>query len=281
MTLTFALSDAIYHDYQAAVASFNRPFFDHEVWVPRYFAAEWSRMEDSLPTSLSIKYIALAIDPSISDSAFRRILATLKCGHDVWIFNLLNGTSENAALSEWMRSIVTHGCCRLLEHYLDTVVAIEKVSRDNVLSTDYVTHAHAQSVLSLALLYWARFVGMTDSVVIGKHKAVFCWNPSIMKLFKSAYEDFETLTPETETTRYSRPMLWALYIGAWSEQKDALGTDQQEVGKQYFNSRFRAHAIKMGLSGWQDVREVLLGFLHNDSVPPNGSLWFHETFAGY
>lgn len=270
-------SDAIYYDYQAAVASLTRTSFDHDVWVPGHFAPAWSRTQQILPAFLSRQSIAVGVDPTVNDEAFKSILITLRQAFAVHIFNLVNPTSWEPAVGEYMRSIVVHGMCQALNFYVDSVVAIKKLSGENHLNSARLAHTCVHSALSLALLYLTRFVSMTDSVVICEQKIVFCSNAEIMTRLRRAYSDYEAFTAKSETLKYSRPILWTLYVGAWSERVQSLGTDQTQTKKQWFNSRFSAHAKKNGFNTWKEVREVLLGFFYNDNLSPNGSLWFQET----
>lgn len=263
------------------MAAFTKPSYDHDEWVPKYFAPAWSRTQQLLPPSLSCEAIALKLDPSINDDTLRSVLTILRRGHDMYIFNLANPMPKEVHAGEYMRSIVANGMCRLLNHYLDNVAVIEKLVGQNTLTGRQITHARVQTIVSLALFYWGRFVSITDSVVIGTGKAVFCSNPGILTRLRKAYGDYDTLTLKAEKIPYSRQALFAVYVGAWAEQMKALGTGQTEVEKQWFNSKFGAHASKMGLRTWEEVREVLIGFLHNDFVPPNGSIWFQKTLKEF
>jgi hypothetical protein len=272
-------SDAFYYDYQRAVMSFVRPCFDYDIWIPQYFAPMWTRVQEKLPSSVSHTAVIEGLDSTIDNDELRQIFINQR--HLNRVFVLAHADVKIRGLTTltypYMRSHFVHVMGQALNHYLDSVTFVNECRLNNDLVGESVTHARVQAVLSLALLYWTRIVSKTDSFVIGGHKTIFVANAGLLKRFRGAYADYDTFTLSDAALRYSRSMLWALYIGAWSEQ--IIGAEKEGNGKEgwWFGSRLAHHASEMGIHSWQGVREVLLGFIHFDSLPPNGSLWFHKV----
>jgi hypothetical protein len=275
----FCGSDAFYYDYQRAVMSFVRPCFDYEIWIPQYFAPMWTAVEAKLPPSISYSAVIEKMDTTINDERLRRLFINLRHLNQVFLLAYANVKIQKLTTltHPYQRSQCVNIMGQALNHYLDNMTFVNECRIQNNLVGESVTHARAQAVLSLALLYWTRVVSKTDSFVIGGHKKIFVANAALLKRFRAAYDDYDTFTLSETSKQYSRSILWALHIGAWSEQM--LGGDKEgdEKERWWFGSRFANHADEMGIRSWQGVREVLLGFIHFDSLPPNGSQWFQKV----
>lgn len=237
----------------------------------------WSKVLETLPSSVSHAAVAIDLDETVEGDELRKIFINMRHLHAVFVLTVVNPTFATDAMRAYLVSIGVFAMGQALNHYLDNALILHNSRNQNVIVGRLVTHARVQSVMSLALLYWARTATRTDSYVIGENKIIFIANPSVLHRLRDAYADYDNFTLADATEPYSRCMLWALYVGAWSEQRQRLGKDAKEADRGWFGPRFGAHANEMGLRSWRDVREVLLGLIHNDSFPPNGSLWFHTV----
>lgn len=65
--------------------------------------------------------------------------------------------------------------------------------------------------------------------------------------------------------------LWALFLGAWQEQKQSKS--YPDPSRAWFNQKFRLVARRMGLSSWPWIRSRMERFAYFDGVEPDPSEW--------
>ena len=108
--------------------------------------------------------------------------------------------------------------------------------------------------------------------------SMYTGNEMRMSQLKEVLTESEWMVSDDVQRQYNGIRLWALYVGAYSEQAESLSTGfHDSAAKQWFNVRLARQANAMGLVSWQQVRERLLGVLHTDVMKPHGSLWFTKT----
>ena len=112
---------------------------------------------------------------------------------------------------------------------------------------------------------------------------VFDANELLMSRLEDALEESKWMVAEEQQRKYIRVGLWATYVGAFLVQVDVAIERRTNTfataSKQYFNVHFAEHARTMGLTTWQQVREILQSFLHTDVLKPDISTWFADTLA--
>jgi hypothetical protein len=90
----------------------------------------------------------------------------------------------------------------------------------------------------------------------------------------------EWMTWDTVQAKYAGMRLWALSVGAYVEQTQAVvaGTGlQEDISKNWFNTKFVEQARSMGLISWDKVRERLVRILYTIVQTPHPSDRFAET----
>lgn len=92
--------------------------------------------------------------------------------------------------------------------------------------------------------------------------------PSMQTVMRHFYTSMQ------KQTRTGNAELWCLFIGAYIEQREA--PNETDL---WFNVAFALVARRMGLSSWSDVRNIVQGFLYNDSFKPAGSIWVEQVLT--
>jgi len=262
------LGRALYNDIQLAAMFLTRPSFDLDKWIPEIYAPSWNAAAQALP-SLSAASTTF-LDPSIDSDGLRSLFIMRREATIVWWQSSLNRETPRASplVMNWLlsRNLISQG--RLINHYLDTT---ERYNDSGGLQLD---HLCTQAYLSLAALLWTR-AGSTNPVVCGA--PLFDAEPNILRYLRSALARSEITLNPSQLAKYANARLWALYVGAGVEQAQAkAGVDPS---KGWFNSRLAKQAKLMGLLSWQQVRQVLEGFLYSDHLRPHGSQWFWKTMG--
>lgn len=237
----------------------------------------WSQLREKLPKFISDAHATYGLDTTVDDAQLKNIFANMRHRNGVGAVVFADSRFQTEAVVSYLKSGAVVAMGQALNHYFDSVMILDECKSQNVLISEQATRARVQSALSLALLYWTRVISRSDSVIISEHKVVFAASLGLLRRLRSACADYDTFSSADTAKRYSRCMLWALYIGAWSEQMRRPGNDCDDPKEEWFGSRLASHASEMGFCSWQDVREVLLGFIYNDNLPLNGSLWFHKV----
>ncbi len=191
------------------------------------------------------------------------------------LYSRNNPDFKKDSIGQYIRSVVVHGMAQALNQYLDGVAALFR----HKCTRSHQVEIYVDSILCLALQCWARVVSRTDNVVIGDEKHVFQANAGVLDRLKKAYNEFEVLASNSEALKYTRPVTWGLYVGAWYEQMHAYGEIHVHAEEQWFNKRLAAHASRIGLYCWAEARAILVCYIHNDHLPFDGSLWFDRLIA--
>jgi hypothetical protein len=110
---------------------------------------------------------------------------------------------------------------------------------------------------------------IVDATSFGEAE-IFSANADILAKLREILDDYERTAAPADMTRYERIHLWTLYVGAFTEQAEALkeGT-HAESGR--FNSKLARQARSMELVFWQDLRTVLERIHYSDSSRPHAS----------
>ena len=233
-------------------------------------------MQALLPECVSHRVVARGLDPAISNKTLRSIFVHLRHIHEVFLFATTNPKFEEDAIGHYIRTAVIHGMARAHNYYLISVTASASHQYDKLLPESSRLGKCVELILCLALQYWARIVSMTDDVVVGEKKHVFNAGAGLLSRLKNACHEYDTITSSSEKLIYERPVLWALYVGAWSDHLHAHGQNHIHAEEQWFNVRLAAHVDRMSLHSWSEVRRILVGYIHNDHLSSDGSLWFRR-----
>ena len=203
----------------------------------------------------------------------------------------------------------------LLDHYIDTF-APETLVDDIVFRHLQVRRHIAQARLSnyylqitagtellgdvfsqlkaataMAALYWSRIFHRdlsstrTTRFPLNDLRAAIerCRMQDVEGLVETCHRDVqldisEPRAIDTMSSAMSELWLWILYVGAQAEQTASQSAMGDIVGLP-LTGRFVAHAKKLGMMSWKDLRTTLQNYLYSDRMKPNGSEWWWKALA--
>lgn len=277
-----ALERALFCDVHHAITTMRKPIFDVNGWVFDALKQTEDSFINAVPTALvpSLPESFKDFDESIGTGELRSIFLLRRESLFYWMNPPLTKEKHDTLIltyHAWLvgRGSMIHG--RMLQYYL----TIRKHGGPH--SSAYV---ESQIYLCLATLCWSRCL-IADFVMNGKR--LFDTNDVLLgrlrtELLRSSAKPGNPEGP----CKYQNARLWALYVGAYLEQRNALlpsPTDTRGANKRsnpsqgWFNARFAAQAQTMGLLSWLQIQPVLEKFLFLDRLQPHPSTWFVETMA--
>jgi hypothetical protein len=274
------LYKVVYNDVHRASISLERPAFDFEAWIPQQFAPSWQRARTHLPPLKGTAFSG--IDPCIEDEPMREIVAWHRELMEFVIMVTIEPSLANNLTWPFLSSRATCGEARLVDMDLDQISLVKPLDDTRHLPLDKARASIAghdaawvAAYTALAALHWTRAVSRIENIPVGLTATgpvttIYEAGPTILAAMKQALIASET----SHDIKRDRVRLWALYIEALAEQ---TGTKNRlDAGGEWFNVRFESQAKMIGLGTWNEVKELLRGFLYTDHLRPNGSQWFFK-----
>ncbi|KEF55776.1 uncharacterized protein A1O9_08527 [Exophiala aquamarina CBS 119918] len=262
------LANDFYHDVQISMITMQRTSFDVHNWMPKAIAEAVELASRCLPKFMHD--VPDTFNAVIDDNLRRSLLDRRKAGK-LW----LEENNEPVLQPElvYFHALMTGGVHfgRLLDRYL-TYKAMA-VSPEHPLTQIYL-HQH----LLLGVLYWMYLCGR--EVYLGDH-LLFDGTGLLLRQLRDSLESADLeLKPEERTTEYSETRLYALYTGAFSEQRQR--SRRPETTPQsycWFTDQFARYVSTMGLRTWSEVEAIVETFLYYRILEPRGETWFEKAMS--
>ena len=187
------------------------------------------------------------------------------------------GTLDPNLVTLYVRSRATLCMGRLLCQYLDAKEALSSKDKQN-LNLDILlndTDASTQAYASLAALYWIRCLAMVDDTSIAGKVPILRASHMIAPRLRDALMASEEAPSDKE--RFAGLRLWAMFVGAWAEQRESRAKNISGAQYGWFNVHFARQVKTLELRSWEEVRAILQNFLHFDGIEPHPLTWFWRT----
>jgi hypothetical protein len=273
--------EAVYDDNQRAAMSLTRPSFDVDGWVADVCAPHFKPLADSLPTAVKVEAAANGLDPSLDDMSSRSAIIYARHTLAIFLLCIQDQTFSSPHLFSYMRYLVAVSINKLLNSYMDSLQSIEARAdqrRQSGANTNHVQlWARVQAYASLASVVWIRFVAMIDNKYVTRGFTLWKANDMLLERTKQILIDTDKIFDDADQVKYARIKLWTLYVGAYFEQLQARQDGDDNASGHWYNVKLIEQTNVMGLTTWDSVRDVLLGFLHADILEPHGSVWFERN----
>ncbi len=258
----------VHNDIQTSAIFLVRPVFDVDGFLPMVYAPVWTAAAPDMPP---LDNTNDNLDPSIEGP----LVGAFKDMRKFWALCIIleqQGKNESAsnALMTWcnnLQELISIG--RLINHYHNVQQLLPQQTNQSL-----KTRMLVQQYLAIAAAYLAKSLNL-NPVILGV--PMFDSRPALLPALQRAMEDSEQLSTEADRRKYMNARLWALYVGALAEQSHLK--PGHDSCKRWFNAHLAEQAIAMNLLTWGTVQHVLRGFLYNDRIAPDGSLWFEKTIG--
>ncbi|OAL33203.1 hypothetical protein AYO20_07520 [Fonsecaea nubica] len=285
----------LYHDVHRSSMFLCKPIFDVDRWLPQRLQPVIDAAGPYLPPNLSDVRNRF-LDPSIDNPRLRILLIERRESLAVWLFQ--NGSDAGlgsdeepsashittTALMGWLLVRVYLHQGQLVNLFLQAKEAIDvRNTNTNISETPRsVNSVLCQGYIALATLLYIRAISFNGTVCGVR---LFDATPTILANMRELLQLSER-SPDTVTDheRYENARLWALYVGATAESSVDTDTKLEEEEEEeeapragWFTTHFAAKAIRLGLVRWDDVRNVLTGFLYTDTMHPDSAEWFSRA----
>ena len=256
---------------------FTRPAFDVDNWIPSVFARYFKPLLQTLPESVSLEAMEADLDASImDDEILKDVMIRFRQALVLYLISFSDSTYAKAEYRFWIRYVVMVNHARCINHYLDAGPLCQKNNTFGPLMTG---RAQAQAYTSVAILLWTVWASYArPPSQYTAESDTYLFADVLMKALKEKMKESEWMVEDQTQDSYSGRRLWALYVGAYTEQQEVASVaSRQPASSGWFNVRFARQARAMDLVTWQQVRERLLPFLYTDVLQPHGSIWFIKT----
>ena len=258
----------VHNDMQNSAMFLTRPVFD----VDRFLQMVWAPLRAEASSYMSTTGpVDDNLDPSVEGlladyfQELRIFWGRLAVRDEQGTTDLV---SSQVMIWDSSRDLLSLG--RFINHYINT----KHLINHGIVSENLQGQLLVQQYLAVAAVWLVKSLNL-NPVVLGV--PIFDAAPVLLPALRASLEKSDNLPYVSCWQRYENARLWALYVGAMAEQAFPLaGIDPCQ---QWFNARLAEHAVRMELYTWKAVKLVLLGFLYNDRIPPNGSSWFNRTMS--
>lgn len=258
-----------HNDVQTSVMSRVRPVFDVYTFLPRLFAPLKAKAEPELP---GMHGADDHVDPTVESSLaelfreIRRFWQVMIIRESLGITDL--ASTETTSYNALQELLLLR---RFVAHYVNIKERIEQGVTEELRRQLVV-----QRSLALAAVYLVKSLNHNPTVL---GVPIFDAAPSVLTALRASIDEGDRIFDEAHQRKFANAKLWALYVGALAEQASA--TPRVDASGQWINTSLAEQALAMGLQSWAEVKGVLLRFLYNDRVPPNGALWFEKTIVHF
>ena len=261
----------IYHDNHRAAASMVRPVFDHEEFIPKAFAAAWTRLPLKLPQEDEDGDDSSELDASVMSPALRNVLSETR--PHCRLFTLMAQDQQTSATgSAWFWFIskqqIFQG--RLMNLYLDLEAADD---HDRVDLQYKITH-QLQVCICLATLFTVRLP--SDNPMISG-RPLYESGSKILERLTAGLRNVEAYLSYDSclfllTTTFDNALLWAYYVGALAGHR----WQAYKTSDQFYESRLSLKIHEMGITSWSEMTSVFYKFLYSEvyCAPCHPEQWF-------
>lgn len=257
------LASNFYHDVQIAMITMQRTAFDVHNWMPKAIAEAVKLASQCLPRFMHD--VPDNFNAAIDEDLQGLLLDRRKAGR-LW----LEKYDERLLHPElvYFYALMTGGVHfgRMLDRYLTYKSMV--ASPEHTLMQIYL-----QQHLLLSALYWMYSCGR--EVYLGD-RLLFDGTGLLLRQLRDSLESANSqLTSEDCTTEYNETKLYALYTGAFSEQRQRLHHPQSSPC--WFTEQLACYVSTMGLRTWPQVEAIVKTFLYYQMLEPRGDSWFEKS----
>lgn len=245
-----------YNDVQLCCMFMVRSVFDYFDWIPRMYAPLHAAVAADLPDFEEIR--SRFLHPNIENPVLRRIFVERRESIEMWKLGGCTSEGMSPPLFSWIASRQHTHQGQLITLSVDALADLEACS-----TKQDIGRLGAHAYLALSALFWTRGNG-THAYIYGV-EVYPTQRPNLDKIRFALEVALEGQEP-SDREKYGDAMLWALFVGAQGEQR-------LPDGGRWFRDQLAQLAIERGVFTWQDLRDILTGFLYGDLAHPHGSLW--------
>jgi hypothetical protein len=153
--------------------------------------------------------------------------------------------------------------------YLDTEEELKTRSQ----CTEVRARLYVCQLLALAASLLERWAGYTPRI-----NGVLMYDDTIfMNAFRNVLEQCLAFQARSGTGIFHNAPLWALYVGSLTERGTV--SERQPESQRWFNVRLASLASTTGIVSWDQLKHILKGFIYEESLMSQGSVWFQELVA--
>jgi hypothetical protein len=313
------LDSVIFVDSHMAAKYMVPPVLDVSHWVPNIYASTWDKVDSSVAEITGERGEGLhpCMDCVILRDIFvrtRQSLLVLRRSDEAQAFNL-----DFETLYYWLNSHSYVDSGTLIQCYLNLVEAATKFpetsdqEKRKMNASASLGFFYTQAALCQAALFAIRDIGQEVRI---NGVDVIDASTTITQHLKDVLEKAMSNCTLEEASKYRPAHLWCAFIGALIEQRHFLpvarpltppepkkqrklppkvkpgsstkppppSTTQPVINDpstMHFNHLLAEIAYFMGLLSWQQINDVLKGFIYSDLSDPHGSRWFWKTMGAY
>jgi hypothetical protein len=243
----------------------RKPVLDYDDWIPEVFETYWTEGRALLP-SMQISFSTI-LDPCINVGYLRDAFLQQREGLAVWRCGSERAEGLPPAVFTWWCSshLVKH--TRLLKYALDNIDA----AKDSKFASPQALETNAY--LALTAVYWTRLIA-GDETLLGH--VIYQTKKPLRQITRELLEKDRHRIEFTGSMQHANARLWALYVGAQAEHA-APGVPG--INETWFSDEFVVQAVRMKLSSWDAIANILQGFLDCDVVEPYGAHFVPKLLA--
>jgi hypothetical protein len=245
---------AVFADIYFSCMFLSRPHFDRADWAPGPLSIEW---KSKLRAGMEHTAVKPKIYPGIAADALIDIFEDLRDLARLVEYLTTYDVSPNDNIFRWKQLQKSDCDARLVHLYLDMISRSKSANQ---------THQTAPFIC-LAAIYW--------SDMIFGHRGCLTVGTRLLQQLKAEIVREETSDSHDEGDGQAQALLWALFVGAYAEEK---ASTTGEVGR-WHTIRFFVQAAKMKLRGVGQIRAVLECFLYSDKFQGPTLRTLEENFG--
>jgi len=262
------LANDFYHDVQIAMITMQRMVFGVHNWMPNAIADALKLASQCLPSWMHD--VSNKFNAAIDEDLHGLLLDRRKCSR-LW----MEKVNERILYPEmvYFHSLMTGGVHfgRILDRYLTYKAMVPSPERS-------ITRIYLQQHLLLSILYWMYVCGR--EVYLGD-RLLFDGTSLLFQQLRHSLEAASTqLTPEECTKEYNATKLYAMYTGAFYEQRQRL-RHPKAAKSNWFNEHLAVYARTTGFHTWPAIEATVETFLYYPSLAPRGDTWFEKAINIY
>ncbi|KEF55833.1 uncharacterized protein A1O9_08584 [Exophiala aquamarina CBS 119918] len=220
-------------------------------------------------TDVRYRDVHPSIDNPILRTIFTRLRACLVIAETPLPVTDTAQKARGLAVYSWIATETFNDMCVLLNLYHDLMEG----QYENKTSGECLTEA----CIALTLLHTLRKC-IHEAEMDGKD--LRDTSPVIMpRLRKHLESAIETLISR-ECAHYAQVYLWMFSVGAQNEQRDRLGSENEEPKESslgWFNDMLADQAQYLNITTWHEARTILECFVHDRHQIPDGNIWFEQS----
>lgn len=239
------LLHALYVDLHTAIIFLVRPNFEPSLKL----LAEFPEIKDTLlrdVSTISRPRSRRCLDNQILSEPLRNFFLRWEQYHAITFF-----------FGRRLWTFITQ--LQVVNYFLDVEGSLNRKLNSSDTTFFYVQEAY----ISLAALYFIRITTLPEHF---ETKPLFSAHTALLRRLRYYLEISD---PWEDDLVYSRARLWALFIGALSEQNAALlnRSHPASASEGWFNTQLAQQVKRCQIVNWAAFREILEDFMYVDVVP--------------